>query len=229
MKVLIPAISPDRTAVCLRSLKVNPRDIIVVDNSVHGIDLPFPVSKRVHLKRNLGVARAWNIGVKTVLDDPEETHLIICSQSVVFGRHGGRDLKNSIAAADEWGCEYVGMGWHLNTFSRHFLETFGYFDENFFPAYFEDTDALYRMGLLGIPSPRENGRSRPYFNIDASCNVDGGAIQDGKADINFTMLRSYYRAKWGGEQGEEKFERPFNQPDIDINWWPGLERMLTEL
>jgi len=229
VKVLVPGISQERVHLCLTSLRLNPRDIIVVDNTPTGLMLPFPVGKRYHFGRNVGVARAWNLGIRDVLADPDETHLVICSQSVVFGRTGGRDLKTSVADGDEWGSEYIGLGWHLNAFSRKFLETFGYFDENFYPAYFEDTDALYRMGLLDMPSPRENGRTRPYFQIDAECRTDGGAIKDGKVDINFTMLQMYYQAKWGGRQGEEKFERPFNQPDADINWWPGLERMRDEL
>ncbi len=227
MKILIPGITQERVTTCLTTLRHNPRDIIFVDNSLTGISLPFPVGKRYHTGRNMGVARAWNLGIRDVLADPEETHLVICSQSVVFGRTGGRDLKASITD-DEWGSEYVGLGWHLNTFSRKFLETFGYFDENFYPAYFEDTDALYRMGLLDMPSPRENGRSRPYFHIDAACHIDGGALKDGKVSVDFTMLQAYYRAKWGGLQGDETYRRPFNQ-DVDINWWPGLERMLDEL
>lgn len=219
MKVLIPAISEDRLDLCLRSMRINPRDIIVVDNSAKGLSLPFPVGKRICTGRNLGVARAWNIGIREVLNSDEET-LTICSQSVVFGRDGARNLKNMLG--DEWGAEYVGLGWHLNTFSRQFLETFGFFDENFYPAYFEDTDALYRMGLLDMPSPRENGRTRPYYDIKAECVV-GGALRDGKATVHMGSLEMYYVSKWGGKQGEEKYVTPFNHPEAPINWWPGVE------
>lgn len=216
MKILVPAISQQRVETCLRTLRLNPKDIIVVDNSPHGLSLPFAVGKRVHRGYNLGVSRSWNIGVRTLLES-DDTHLVICSQSVVFGRNGGRDLRGMLG--DEWGAEYVGLGWHLNTFTRQFFETFGFFDENFHPGYFEDTDALYRMGLLGMPSPRENGRSRPYYEIDATC-PDAGALNDRKVEVDFDDLRRYYQSKWGGQQGEEKFERPFNNPDAPINWWP---------
>lgn len=219
MKVLIPAISQERVFNCVLSLRVKPDNIIVVDNSPNGLELPYPVGKRVHTGRNLGVARSWNIGVRAVLES-EDDYLIICSQSVSFGRNGARDLKNSLT--DRWGAEYVGMGWHLNAFSREFLETFGFFDENYYPAYSEDTDALYRMGLLGLPSPRENGRSRPYFEIDASCATNGGALKDGTATVDFGDIGMYYESKWGGPQGQERYKTPFNNPNAHVNWWPGV-------
>lgn len=145
MKILIPAISQERIVTCLRTLRTNPKDIIVVDNSPNGLELPFSVGRRVHRGMNLGVAHSWNIGVRALMES-DDTHLAICSQSVVFGRNGGRELKEMLG--DEWGAEYVGLGWHLNMFTRKFFEAFGFFDENFHPAYMEDTDALYRMGLL---------------------------------------------------------------------------------
>ena len=216
MKILIPAISQERIVTCLRTLRTNPKDIIVVDNSPNGLELPFSVGRRVHRGMNLGVAHSRNIGVRALMES-DDTHLAICSQSVVFGRNGGRELKEMLG--DEWGAEYVGLGWHLNMFTRKFFEAFGFFDENFHPAYMEDTDALYRMGLLDMPSPRENGRSRPYYTIDATC-PDAGALKDGKATVDFAELETYYTLKWGGLQGQEKFERPFNNPELPINWWP---------
>jgi len=219
VKILIPAISQERLVTCLRTLRTNPKDIIVVDNSTNGLALPFAVGRRIHRGMNLGVAKSWNIGVRALMES-DDTHLVICSQSVVFGRNGGRELKEMLG--DEWGAEFIGLGWHLNTFTRQFFETFGFFDENFHPAYFEDTDALYRMGLLGMPSPRENGRTRPYYTIDAEC-PDAGALKDGKAEIDFASLQTYYTAKWGGLQGDEKFERPFNNTELPINWWPRVQ------
>jgi hypothetical protein len=227
VKILIPAISQHRIHRCLLSLRTKPKDLIVVDNSVDGLTLPYRPGTLIRAGRNLGVARSWNIGVRAVMDDLEEDFLVICSQSVVFGRTGGRDIPTSLSHADEWGCEYAGMGWHMNAFSRKFLETFGFFDETFYPAYMEDTDALYRMGLLGIPSPRENGQTRPYFNIDASCDTDGGALKDGVAQVSFHDLQIYYEAKWGGSQGNETFKQPFNHPAADINWWPGIRQAGT--
>ena len=99
-------------------------------------------------------------------------------------------------------------------------QTFGFFDENFYPAYYEDTDALYRMGLLGIPSPRENGQSRPYAEIDATCLPNRQATTRGNIHVDFDSLRYYYRGKWGGDQGHETFRTAFDDFH-GVNWWPG--------
>lgn len=225
MKVLIPAISEPRVTTCLMSLvDFDPLDIIIVDNTVGGLTLPYVVGKHVHLRRNLGVARSWNIGLTNMYDTSDD-YLVVCSQSIVFGPDGAENLRASVVGT-EWGTEYAGMGWHLNAFSSKFASWFGFFDENFWPAYFEDTDALYRMGLLGIPSPRENGLSRPQFQIDAECSMVAGALTDGVAAVDFDQLRLYYTSKWGGEQGREKYKKPFGnrRSKVGINWWPGVDR-----
>lgn len=219
MKLVIPAISQHRIERCLASLKIDPADIILVDNSEDGLVLPYPVGMYIHNGTNLGVARAWNIGVREI-QQTRDDYLVICSQSVVFGDAGGLDLLDTLT--DPIGVEYVGFGWHLNAFSREFFEEFGYFDEHFYPAYFEDTDALYRMGLMGMPSPRENGRSRPYHAIDGHCTIDAGALRDG-VRVDFGPITDYYYAKWGGHQGYETFRYPFNMRDKHVGWWEGCE------
>ena len=219
--ILIPVITQDLAWNCLRSLDVDPATLIVVDNSSHGLDLPVVPGKLVRFGWNIGVAHAWNIGIRTALDNNAGT-LTVCSQSIVFGPRGTADLIHANANTDEWGAEYIGMGWHLNTFTRKFMQTVGFFDENFYPAYMEDTDMLYRMGLLGIPSPRENGRTRPYFTIDAELAGTALVLKGGEAHVDFDGLRQYYIRKWGGDQGHERYVSPFDS-DHDVNWWPGVD------
>lgn len=71
MKILIPAISQERIVTCLRTLRTNPKDIIVVDNSPNGLELPFSVGRRVHRGMNLGVAHSWNIGVRALMESDD--------------------------------------------------------------------------------------------------------------------------------------------------------------
>lgn len=221
MRLLIPVTVQELATRCLNSIKdeIDPELVIVVDNSLYGLELPFEPGMVVRKFKNLGVSKSWNIGINAVLDSNAQW-LTVCSQSVVFGPNGISDLFYSLVNTDEWGAEYNGMSWHLNTFTRRFMLTAGYFDENLYPAYMEDTDMLYRMGLLGIPSPRENGRSRPYFNIDAVCTGNAQALKAG-ISVDFTKLTEYYERKWGGPQQHEVYREAFG--DKGINWWPGVE------
>lgn len=222
--ILVPIINQDLAWNCLASMegKFDPADIVVVDNSRerHPLVLPFTPGFYVYRRQNLGVARSWNIGIRRALAAGQP--LTVCSQSVAWGRRGAETLAESYANMDEWGAEYPGFSWHVNTFTVKFMETMGFFDENLFPAYMEDTDMLYRMGLCGLPSPRENGRHRPNFDLDATCGPDGAALNSGVVEVNFGRLERYYREKWGGNQQEEIFHTPFNSGK-GVNWWEGVD------
>ena len=63
---------------------------------------------------------------------------------------------------------FLGDGFNLFSVPRATAEKVGYFDENFYPAYFEDNDYVYRCRLAGArilnfgTNPRqEDGREIP--------------------------------------------------------------------
>lgn len=180
--------------------------VCVVSNGAHADFLPV-TGRKVVWGMNLGVSRAWNEGIK-FMRDMEADLLWIASSSVRFGEMQARDLAEKSALASGTGLEVPAMGWHLAALRRDVFEVVGDFDENFYPAYYEDTDYLYRMGLAGFASPRENGRSRPYVDIDAS--LVGTAMSLKKVQVDFDRVGRYYERKWGGIQGEEKFKTPFD-------------------
>lgn len=175
---------------------------------------------------NRGVAAAWNVG-RGLVCGGEYGWLITCSEAIVFGDAGGRDLVDvlpepSNTKVDDGWLGTQGFGWKLQAHNRCLLADVGEFDENFWPAYFEDTDYLYRMGLRGWPSPRENGRACTWVEVDANLDGDGDAhaIRLLGIDVDLERLDDYYRRKWGGPQGEETFTTPFGLPDVDDRWWP---------
>jgi len=92
----------------------------------------------------------------------------------------------------------------------------GSFDENFFPAYFEDNDMHYRMKLAG---------AKGYINIRAVAWHVGSATQNADptnpncSQEQFHNLKIYYVTKWGGMPGEETYTNPFNDPNKSIWEW----------
>lgn len=194
---LLPSIDPARREQCLAHLHPDIVErLTLVDNS----------------DANRGVPASWNVGAKTLVTDPAAEWLVILSEAIVFGPAGGEDFEDSLTdqiTDAEW-------GWHLIGIHRSVFEHVGYFDETFTPGYFEDTDFLYRMHLAGMCSPRENDRPgrNQVTGIDGRDLGYALALQEGRVRVSLTMQEEKYRHKWGGPQGAERFEHPYDNPSL---------------
>lgn len=198
----------DNLLVSLNYSSVLPHEAMVIDNGVGRnwfkgfLEYDFHV---ISPKRNLGVASSWNLALHASKD-----LLIISNDDVVIGKD---TIKNLLEHAESFPTCYLfttgGIGFSLFLIRRKALFEVGSFDENLWPAYFEDGDYAYRLKLLGHP------------HIDVP---NGGAIHHGSstnkmksaADIElhhrqFRANQDYYIAKWGGGPHHEKFLSPFNR------------------
>ena len=75
-----------------------------------------------------------------------------------------------------------------------------------FEAYFSDNDVYRRVRLAGYPTI-ESGLDVTHFG---SQTIKSDPFVKYLNDITFPLFRNYYVAKWGGQPGEEKFDKPFN-------------------
>jgi GT2 family glycosyltransferase len=93
-----------------------------------------------------------------------------------------------------------------------FFDKVGTFDENFYPAWFEDNDSHRRINLLGY-----KGVCTTY----ASCIHFGGQTSAIAGTANSEASRSYYVEKWGGipYPAAEKFDTPYNDPKLTPKDW----------
>lgn len=172
---------------------------------------------------NRGVARSWNdiivesgeIGCKT---------LIICNDDVVFT---DGDIDKLAEKAQKYPDRYMVScaGWHdyyqkrvdshgyscfvLNPVA---VQELGYFDENFVPAYFEDTDHHRRASLSGLVE--ENVPDTGVIHLGSN-SIRYNKELEKQNVYTFTENRNYYMDKWGGTPGNELFKRPFNDPDTN--------------
>lgn len=169
---------------------------------------------------NRGVAAAWNEGIRRGWD---QEFIIIANDDVTFYPETmGRLIEGlslydlvSVVATDTGQSGYLEdekpdfCCFAIKPIS--FINKFGWFDEKFRPAYFEDNDMYYRMELAG-------GRSA--LRLDARVDHEGSATQfkgqgpDTEDRVvshdQFRANRDYYKTKWGGIPGEEKYDRPYN-------------------
>lgn len=96
----------------------------------------------------------------------------------------------------------------------------GRFDQNFAPAYFEDSDFYYRLKLAGVEE--EIVPAHYYHELTAGPNggcfvgcistmVDPERWKRHRRVIQRNGDR--YLAKWGGKPGEERFRMPFGDAE----------------
>jgi GT2 family glycosyltransferase len=88
---------------------------------------------------------------------------------------------------------------------RSLFEKIGWFDERFFPAYFEDNDFGYRMKLAGIPY---HYAQVGYAHHGSATIAAYTAAERSAHDDRFRALATFYKAKWGGPPGHETFTEP---------------------
>lgn len=189
--------------------------LIIVDNTplMSCAKEDFDPATVLFYPENIGVARAWNIGLKAGVD-----WTFIVSQSMVFPG-GFSNVLLEFDPTNEY-CWFTEHGWHCAAISKKTVELIGLFDTNFYPAYFEDADYYRRMCLAGI----QHG---PPHKPPVATSSIGTSIGAG-AKVNFTALDEYFREKWNGGPGDDQkdmFTLPFG--DKPLSYFP--ERSVKEL
>lgn len=216
--VVIPSINPENTSACLSTIDGEiKKNVYVVDNSVV----------------NNGVARSWNLGIDR-LKEIDGDYLIICSASMRFDG-GMRDLIEELNNSNEYGVS-TQHGWHLIALGRKTIDAVGKFDENLYPAYYEDTDYIRRMELLGIHEPLDGRTEIGYIKVSANSIMDAYAIKHGLR-IDMSKSRDYFIKKWGdvydfvNSTRGDMYDHPFNNKDNDINYFeiPNLNDQINDL
>lgn len=187
---------------------------------------------------NRGLAKSWNEGILWGHDHHHDVVLVV-NEDVVFeagditcladyaaerrdrflvtGRC--RHENNSGWTTSEYGCFAV---------NRLALETVGCFDENFFPVYCEDSDYRRRASLLGLETGHCDSTGMRHIG-SASQRQPEVARQN---ELTYAANRAYYARKWGGDGGQEQFQRPFNDrrftnyidPRVREAPYPGFDR-----
>lgn len=184
--------------------------VIVVDNGDqdlrHIISQDYDnVSVYIH-SYNMGVAASWNLGILDMLDQVDGVFIL---NDDIRWQPSIEDLGKFLTEQEE----------ALYKSSRHWCnvyipakvyEKIGLFDENFFPAYFEDNDYSYRAKLLNIPIKKSKFLDPTIYRNSSTIAKDPGINK------SFEQLKQYYIEKWGGEPGHEIYSYPENG---DLNGW----------
>lgn len=155
--------------------------------------------------KNRGLSKSWNEGILDAWKR-KAMGVVIVNDDCVFPTFGDVDIMAS-ATIDNW-ITAANVGYSCIGVSRKAFDKVGCFDENIFPAYYEDCDYSRRLSLAGIS----------IAQCEATVEHEGSGTIKKSPELNdqnlHTMMaiQRYYRAKWGGLNGEELYRIPFNDP-----------------
>jgi len=171
---------------------------------------------------NLGVAASWNLAPKLF---PDEKCWLLCNDDCWFEPDGLRQIcEYSDRHCDE--CDIIGNNctWASVTWTARGLWNLGTFDENLWPAYYEDQDMTIRLkaGANKFKHPVVPGELVRHGK-PKSKGRDAGGLEYASLIAGTAMFqREYIRRKWGlrnnGSPGTPH-ARPFNNPHNWIGHW----------
>ena len=196
----------------LSSGTVCPDEIHVIDNG--GV---CPDMRSVRVTRpgcNLGVAASWNLGIRDA--HARNAIPIVLNDDIAVAADAVANMLAHISNGAPLVCcnegpPGVGQCWAMFSQTQEVTRRVGWYDEGFWPAYYEDCDYAQRLKRANIPVLLASDVFIAY--------TDGGAGATGRAlGTHETRLfalakernRQRYVRKWGGMPGYETVALPFN-------------------
>jgi len=158
---------------------------------------------------NIGVAASWNMFHNELQFD----HVIIANDDIEVDTY---TIERMVAAAETNPNQilFSGDGSSGNAFSLFLLTKRGYnligaFDEQFYPAYFEDNDYNRRMFLKGYHIQFVLGAT---YKHEGSSTLKRYTVEErDNHHSSFRANHTRYLHKWGGEPHEEVYESAYNR------------------
>jgi len=177
--------------------------------------------------KNRGLSKSWNDALQFSNENNDEFMLIVNDDlffrkggfdefiefvrrqndnfglATVMGQESERSPTGTVAIPQEFACGVL---------SRKALQLVGFFDQNFSPAYWEDTDYLYRLHLAGLPTVVDD---RILVEHDRSKTIRTSPELAKIVAEAFDRNQEYFHRKWGGFTDPNKhppvrFTCPFN-------------------
>jgi len=206
-------------------------------------DLQTRVHGRVTVLNEPGVvqsvAGSWNRGAQLAMTDSATYIAFVANDTrlrnncldvlAAFGEVADADLWSGVSYNNrgEIDSSHVSDGADFTCFMVRpsTLETYGWFDTNFRPAYFEDNDYYARV-VLGGGKCRIVNAAQFYHHGSATIRFDPEAAHH--ANHWFELNRSYFARKWGVYEPagscemvlERYYSRPFNDMSLPLSWFP---------
>lgn len=226
---------PDLLHRCLESIDYPVDTLVLVDNSGFRAVDGVAACHRDKCRRlclisngvNAGVACSWNTLIKAL---PAPWWFLV-NNDIEFSpgdlARVDKFMQEKLSSpACDLACAYANHGASAFAVTETGIHGAGLFDENLYPAYLEDCDWSRRVDLAGLT--RENIPGCEMFHgetADPSDQTGGSCTVNATKQLAQNNARThngnfeYYKAKWGGLNGQEKYAHPFNDPGWPVWAW----------
>jgi GT2 family glycosyltransferase len=153
-------------------------------------------------EKNIGVAASWNMLCDIIY--AKHNWALLLNDDVYLG-YDAETINQVIDDNNTFGLIQSHLNFSVILLQKQFFEFVGRFDEKFYPAYYEDSDYLYRMKLLGV-----------FQGVDAKLNPKDARVsqtyEKSPEFVNDAMKysRLRYIEKWGNIPLLETYKTPYN-------------------
>jgi GT2 family glycosyltransferase len=195
-----------------------PHNFVWVDNGSTDGTLTLMASlakypNQIHISNvvNRGVAAGWNQILRVCMADPEFRYVYLVNNDLVFQGDAcgvlydfleahpdyvavssiqANRVKPALGCVDNSHLEFVAI-----MLTRFCIEQVGYFDERFFPAYYEDNDYSERIKRVLLSKGYQSGT----VHDSQVLHVGSRTIKEGGVNVakSFEDNKRKFKEKWG--------------------------------
>ena len=154
-------------------------------------------------EENLGVSKSWNMLIDYA-DKIKATHVLVLNDDIYLGK---TEHEINMLIRNNMDADFINSfhNWCSYILKVEAWKIAGKFDEEFFPAYFEDNSFDYKMTLI------EAKKTWTSFLDPLVYRNSMTIAKDPALNNRFQQNRELYIQMWGGLPTEEKYTTKFNQ------------------
>jgi GT2 family glycosyltransferase len=177
-------------------------EFFIVDNGKQNIQPPNKYFRVLEQENNLGVAASWNLICAKGFKNYD--YVVVLNDDIYLGY----DKSFIIDAIKSYPYSLIRsyVSWSMFIMSKYTYTNVGKFDEIFYPAYYEDSDYIYRMKLLGQEQVIIENLTPKNYIISGTYEIKPDLVNEAM-QIN----KERYIEKWGNLPLLEKFLTPYNK------------------
>jgi GT2 family glycosyltransferase len=178
--------------------------VFIVDNGKQGIAEHYKDNELVTVfepENNLGVAGSWNLLCKEIFK--LHGYALLLNDDIYLGY--GTEVVEKAIYWDNLGLTQSSKNFSVVLLSNALYTELGAFDEQFYPAYFEDSDYLYRLKL------KKKCLQRIDYSLDPRDFMASQTYEKEPQkymNIIFENKERYIK-KWGGLPFMEQYRKPY--------------------
>lgn len=206
---------------CLEDISINLSEgiekLIILDNGHQNItEIPENLKDKLHIEaepENRGCGGSWSKILDLGYFRYGADHVLIISDDVVLGK-SYKDIKKVINDRPDYNIIVSSFHWSVVLISKECFTKVGYFDPQFFPAYYEDND--YHIRVQRYFTNEDNPHDGYYATDEILPTVCRNSMSI-KVDNSLSKgseNKKKFDAKWGTLAGGDGYQWPYNSKHL---------------